>query len=86
MNRSGPDRTAIAAALTYHDPSLAHLAHTSATFALGLDQIVDVACAAVTGLAALAADLDDQQEQAIAAALVADPNLIGRTRFGSGAP
>lgn len=86
MTRPAPDRRTIVNALTYHDPALARLATTSPTFAHGLDQIVAVACAAVAGLAATAEDTDRQHDAALDAALNPDPNLLGRTRFGSGAP
>ena len=62
------DRSEIVGAMVVNDPHLARLAHTSATFAHGLDRIVQVACMAVAQLAEEAEDVDAERAARIDAA------------------
>ena len=62
------NRRAVAETIVADDPHLTRLAHTSATFAHGLDRIVQVACMAVAQLAEEAEDVDAERAARIDAA------------------
>ena len=70
-----PDRAAMIAALINNDPKLLRLWHTSATFHRGLEQIADVAAAALAGLTMHAAEVDEQIDQAMRAAVAGTPGM-----------
>ena len=61
------NRRAVAETIVADDPHLTRLAHTSATFAHGLDRIVQVACLAVACLAEEAERADAEHAERIAA-------------------